>query len=58
MAAFLGERAGARVTPPAAATLRRKAACLRSFYGHLDSTGTIERNPAIELEGPPLAKRR
>ena len=33
-------------------------ACLRSFYGHLHSNGMIERNPTIELKGPPLAKRR
>jgi len=38
--------------------VRRKAACLRSFYGHLHSTGMIERNPAVELKGPLLAKRR
>lgn len=59
VAAFLEELAGDRATPPpAAATLRRKAACLRSFYGHLHSIGMIERNPAIELKGPRLAKRR
>ena len=45
IAAFLGELAGDRATPPAAATLRRTAACLRSFYGHLHSTGLIEHNP-------------
>ena len=58
VAAFLQEPVGDRATPPAAATLRRKAACLRSFYGHLHSTGMIERNPTIELKGPRLAKRR
>ena len=58
VAAFLEELLSDRATPPAAATLRRKTACLRSFYGHLHSTGMIERNPAIELKGPPLAKRR
>ena len=52
VAAFLEELVGDRATPPpAAATLRRKAACLRSFYGHLHSTGMIERNPTIELKG-------
>ena len=58
VAAFLEELVGDRATPPAAATLRRKAACLRSFYGHLHSTGMIERNPTLELKGPRLAKRR
>ena len=59
VAAFLEELVGGRGTPPpAAATLRRKAACLRSFYAHLHSTGMIERNPALELKGPRLAKRR
>ena len=45
VAAFLEELVGDRGTPPAAATLRRTAACLRSFYGHLHSTGLIEHNP-------------
>jgi integrase/recombinase XerD len=58
VAAFLEELVGDRGTPPAAATLRRKAACLRSFYAHLRSTGMLERNPALELKGPRLAKRR
>jgi integrase/recombinase XerD len=58
VAAFLDEPVGGRATPPAAATVRRKAACLRSFYGHLHSTGMIERNPTVELKGPRLAKRR
>jgi integrase/recombinase XerD len=58
MAAFLEELVGGRGTPPAAATLRRKAACLRSFYGHLHGAGMIGRNPAIELKGPRVAKRR
>ena len=58
LAAFLEELANGRAKPPAAATLHRKTACLRSFYGHLHRTGMIERNPAIELRGPRLAKRR
>ena len=58
VAAFLEELVGDRATPPAAATVRRKAACLRSFYGHLHGTGMIERNPALELKGPRVAKRR
>jgi integrase/recombinase XerD len=59
LGAFVGELANGQAgTPPAAATLRRKAACLRSFYGHLHRSGMIERNPAIELRGPRLGKRR
>ena len=59
MKATLADRQGSRRRqPPAAATLHRKTACLRSFYGHLQRTGMIERNPAIELRGPRLAKRR
>ncbi len=39
-------------TPVAAATLRRKAACLRSFYRHLRREGTIVHDPTAELRGP------
>ena len=42
VAAFLEELIGDRTTPPAAATLRRKAACLRSFYGYLHMGRTSE----------------
>jgi integrase/recombinase XerD len=38
--------------------VRHKAACLRSFYGHLHGAGMIERNPALEVKGPRVAKRR
>jgi integrase/recombinase XerD len=60
LAAFLDELANSRAgnTPLAAATLQRKIACLRSFYRHLQRSSMIERNPASELSGPPLAKRR
>jgi integrase/recombinase XerD len=58
LAAFVEELANGPAKPPAAATLQRKAACLRSFYRHLHRTGMIERNPALELRGPRLAKRR
>ncbi len=37
----------------AAATLQRKAACLRSFYRHLRREGLIEHDPTAELRGPP-----
>jgi len=40
-------RAGA-----AAATLQRKAACLRSFYRYLRREGIIEHDPTADLHGP------
>jgi integrase/recombinase XerD len=60
LATFVDELANSPTgtTPPAAATLQRKIACLRSFYRHLQRRGMIERNPASELSSPALAKRR
>jgi integrase/recombinase XerD len=54
LAAFLsGLAAGDGDRPPvAAATLQRKAACLRSFYRHLRREGLIEHDPTAELRGP------
>jgi integrase/recombinase XerD len=40
-----------------AATLQRKAACLRSFYRHLRREGLIEHDPTADLRGPPKSKR-
>jgi integrase/recombinase XerD len=59
LAAFLSELAdGSRERPPvAAATLQRKAACLRSFYRHLRREGVLEHDPTAELRGPPRTKR-
>ena len=59
LAAFLSElAAGVGERPPvAAATLQRKAACLRSFYRHLRREGLIEHDPTAELRGPPKTKR-
>jgi integrase/recombinase XerD len=59
LAAFLSELAeGARErSPVAAATLQRKAACLRSFYRHLRREGLLEHDPTAELRGPPRTKR-
>jgi integrase/recombinase XerD len=59
LAAFLAElAAGTGERPPvAAATLQRKAACLRSFYRHLRREGLIEHDPTAELRGPPRTKR-
>jgi integrase/recombinase XerD len=47
---------GAR-TAVSAATLRRKAACLRSFYRHLRREGTIAHDPTAELRGPRRTQR-
>ncbi len=59
LAAFLSElAAGAGERPPvAAATLQRKAACLRSFYRHLRREGVIEHDPTAELRGPRKTQR-
>jgi len=59
LAAFLTELAdGAGERPGAsAATLQRKAACLRSFYRHLRREGLIEHDPTAELRGPPKTRR-
>jgi integrase/recombinase XerD len=59
LAAFLAELAeGVEDRPPvAAATLQRKAACLRSFYRHLRREGLIEHDPTAELRGPPKTRR-
>jgi integrase/recombinase XerD len=55
LAGFLTELAvGSQEHPPAsAATLQRKAACLRSFYRHLRREELIEHDPTAELRGPP-----
>ncbi len=63
LAAFLselasgGKRGGEQRAPVAAATLQRKAACLRSFYRHLRREGLIEHDPTADLRGPPKTKR-
>ncbi len=40
-----------------AATLQRKAACLRSFYRHLRREGQIAHDPTAELRGPRRSQR-
>jgi integrase/recombinase XerD len=59
LAAFLTELAqGSEGHPPvAAATLQRKAACLRSFYRHLRREGVLEHDPTAELRGPRKTQR-
>jgi integrase/recombinase XerD len=59
LAVFLSELAGGidERPPVAAATLQRKAACLRSFYRHLRREGLIEHDPTADLRGPPKTRR-
>jgi len=66
LAAFLSELAGApparqdvaqRRVPAAAATLQRKAACVRSFYRYLRREGVIAHDPTAELRGPRRTQR-
>ncbi|HUB76722.1 MAG TPA: site-specific tyrosine recombinase XerD [Solirubrobacteraceae bacterium] len=54
LSAFLTELAvGAPGRPgAAAATLQRKAACLRSFYRYLRREGIIDHDPTADLHGP------
>lgn len=59
LARFLSELAAGtdERAPVAAATLQRKAACLRSFYRHLRREGTIDHDPTADLRGPPKTRR-
>jgi integrase/recombinase XerD len=70
LAAFLSElAAGAALAPGegneqeaprgpvSPATLRRKAACLRSFYRHQRREGAIAHDPTAELRGPRRTQR-
>jgi integrase/recombinase XerD len=59
LAAFLGElAAGDTERPPvAAATLQRKAACLRSFYRHLRREQSIDHDPTADLRSPRKSQR-
>jgi integrase/recombinase XerD len=59
LAAFLAElAAGDEQRPPAAAaTLQRKAACLRSFYRYLRREGLLQRDPTADLRGPRRTQR-
>jgi integrase/recombinase XerD len=59
LAAFLGElAAGDTERPPvAAATLQRKAACLRSFYRHLRREQSIDHDPTADLRAPRKSQR-
>jgi integrase/recombinase XerD len=58
LAAFLSALAAPEPEPAvSAATLRRKAACLRSFYRHLRREDTIAHDPTAELRGPRRTQR-
>ena len=59
LAGFLTELAtGSEDRPPvAAATLQRKAACLRSFYRHLRREGLLDRDPTADLRAPRKSQR-
>jgi integrase/recombinase XerD len=54
LAGFLSELAAGGVDRPpvAAATLQRKAACLRSFYRHLRRESVIDHDPTADLRAP------
>jgi integrase/recombinase XerD len=59
LAAFLSElAAGEGDRPPvAAATLQRKAACLRSFYRHLRREQVVDHDPTADLRAPRKSQR-
>ena len=59
LSAFLAElAAGGEDRPPAAAaTLQRKAACLRSFYRHLRREDILDRDPTADLRAPRKSQR-
>src|SRR6059058_1591455 len=59
LAGFLSElAAGAEDRRPvAAATLQRKAACLRSFYRHLRRESVVEHDPTADLRAPKKSQR-
>ena len=57
--AFLDELAAGddERAPAAAATLQRKAACLRSFYRHLRREQIMDRDPTADLRAPRKLQR-
>lgn len=58
LAAFLAKLSSPEPGPAvSAATLRRKAACLRSFYKYLRRENAISHDPAAELHGPRRTQR-
>src|SRR3954454_1840492 len=59
LAGFLAELATGHDgrAPVAAATLQRKAACLRSFYRHLRRENVISHDPTADLRAPKKSQR-
>src|SRR5437870_4115479 len=59
LAAFLSELATGddERKPVAAATLQRKAACLRSFYRHMRREGILVADPTADLRAPRKSQR-
>jgi integrase/recombinase XerD len=59
LAAFLSDLAAGEGdrAPVAAATLQRKAACLRSFYRHLRREQVIDHDPTADLRAPRKSQR-
>jgi len=59
VAGFLSELASGSEgrAPVAAATLQRKAACLRSFYRHLRRENVIDHDPTADLRAPKKSQR-
>jgi integrase/recombinase XerD len=59
LAGLLAELAagGGERRPASAATLQRKAACLRSFYRHLRRERLLDHDPTAELRGPRKTQR-
>jgi integrase/recombinase XerD len=43
---------GSTKRPAAAATIQRKAACLRSFYRHVRREGLLDADPTADVRGP------
>ena len=52
-----GSTGGAGRAPASAATLHRKAACLRSFYRHLRRENLLDNDPTAALSSPRRGKR-
>ena len=59
LSGFLAELASGREghPPVAAATLQRKAACLRSFYRHLRRESLLDHDPTADLRAPRQARK-
>jgi integrase/recombinase XerD len=43
--------------PYASSTIARKVAALKSFFNYLTSKGTIQKNPAVDIDSPKVKKR-